>query len=210
MPTKTGILRFSRTALNDISDTQPGGANTDPYAPTTGLAPGQLGQIAEFNNNDIPFDSAVGTLYGGKYQYVRCKVSSVTTKPFVGAVVYWSDRANYVVSCDVASDAVVTEVAGIAINVPTNNGDYIFIQISGQATVKFKSSTSKGSPAIGNDVVTGLDADNGLADVLDDATAATFGTAATQVQRLIGVLTSLIDGTSHLATVALAIPNANN
>jgi hypothetical protein len=174
--------------LNAVDDEFPGGGDSP------GLVPGQLGAIFHVDTQlaaDLA-DTSVAVLYAGLYQYVKFKASP-TTAAARGLVVGWSDQDAYEVSVDAASDAAADLVAGVALN-PVTSGQHGFIQIAGLADVKFLASTTKATPAVGNLVVAPLDADNGEADVLGDATAVVFGTAAAALPRMMGRLHAAVDG----------------
>ena len=89
-------------------------------------------------------DPAVGPLYGGVYQYV--KFSPLMTIPAQrGAVCFWADEPNYVVTMDYDATASY-KVAGVVIN-ETDPGNWDFIQISGIAMAMFSAAGTQGQPA---------------------------------------------------------------
>ena len=114
-------------------------------------------------------------LYAGDYQYVQFYASSSATAA-QGCIVFWYQitSGNWVVTPDAAAtDAGL--VAGIAL-CNTGKGNYWWIQTRGIAQVKFKTSPTKTTPAIGDTVIVDLTPSN-LADVLADATAVTWATS---------------------------------
>lgn len=161
--------------LNDINDPAPGVPLASPSGSIVQSYGGQvggklwLGSVAALALSD----TAVGTLFGGVYQYVKFKAAS-TTAPARGGLVVWDDRENFVVTPDVTATT-VSGVAGVALNSVTK-GQYGFIQIAGKASVLFKASTTKTTPAIGDLVIIDLTPSN-VGDVLADATALVSPTA---------------------------------
>jgi len=133
-------------------------------------APGQLGSILYIGPGDpLFYDSSVGTLYPGAYQYVQM-YSSSTAAAVVGGIAYWLDPTSSTVPYIVTADATDGNQAGVFIN-PIAKGSYWFIQVDGLANVKFAASTTKATPAIKDLVVCSTGA--GTADVLADATGLT-------------------------------------
>ncbi len=199
------VAQLNAIALNLVDDLFPGGGDIAP-----GNVPGQLGNIYAFSGIQALglSDTSVGTLYGGLYQYVKFK-DAPTTDGDVGLCVTWNDRDAFEVSVDVAADFDGSLLAGICINDVTAN-QYGFIQVSGRATVKHKVSITKTVPLIGDSVQSGANADNGLADVLADATAVLFGTFAQKYGRTFGRTAGTVDGTSDLGLVDLIAININH
>lgn len=203
------IIYVPNGQINAVNDTYIGGGAEAP-----GYIPGMLGKMVELDAKQAAMlSSSVITLRAGKYQYVKTKASP-TTALARGLALTWSDRAAFEVSVDAATDAIAGICAGIALNAITS-GRYGWIQVDGEASVRFLSSgspeaiaTDKTTPAIGDSVNSPLDADNGRADVFDDADAMTAGTAATRVGRIIGKLTSAV-GADFFAWVALATGDRN-
>jgi hypothetical protein len=146
-----------------LSTAQVSGSIVQSYA-------GMLGQKLTLSNAEATTeaDPSVGPLYGGIYQYVRFLATSVAS-PVRGQLVYWSDRTNYVVTPDYAA-ALAGQIAGVALN-GTAKGNYDWIQIAGDAMVRFGTITGAGT--IG-DQITMLAANN----VADDPLQATAFTPA--------------------------------
>lgn len=103
-------VRISTGLLNTVLDDFPGGGSSSP-----GLAVGQLGDKITLSTADALAHSDVtntATLYEGTYQYVQAK-SALTIAAIRGMLVFWSDRANYIVD---TVDAPRAELAGIVIS----------------------------------------------------------------------------------------------
>lgn len=165
--TNTGINRITARYLNDVNDPLPGQSVTGGQTYT-----GQLGSVEVLNAEQaLKLSSGtaaaltnVGTLYGGKYQYVQFYVSQSGTT-IAGGPVYWQDADNFIVTADVPTGA--PGFAGVAINVPTK-GNYGWILIEGKCKCQPLDNTTKGTPAIGDNLVLST---IGRFDDLADATA---------------------------------------
>ena len=130
--------RLTTGYLNTQNDAYPGmsvagtGANINQYL-------GQMGQELQLNYESAAALSytTTGTLYAGKYQYVKFKAGS---SPARGLALYWDDRANYVVTTVTPSgDA---NFAGICIMANTA-GNYGWMQTEGDAVCQFKATLTK-------------------------------------------------------------------
>ena len=175
MATNSQAARVNQVKLNDVNDSAAGGVLTSGTG--TAAALGQLGKTVEFADaNEIFYDSSVGVLYPGKYQYVQTRLAS-SASPARGLIAFWyGDPTNYVVTPD-AQDG---ELAGIYINSLTK-GYYGWIQIEGVASVKFDASQSQGTPATKDIVVQKSSANT--ADALAGATTITAAILA----RVLGI-----------------------
>ena len=160
--------RLTTGYLNTQNDAYPGmsvagtGANINQYL-------GQMGQELQLNYESAAALSytTTGTLYAGKYQYVKFKAGS---SPARGLALYWDDRANYVVTTVTPSgDA---NFAGICIMANTA-GNYGWMQTEGDAVCQFKATLTKS--AVAGDAVI-LTTTANTFDVLADATNVTWGT----------------------------------
>lgn len=180
--------------INAADHTYPGGSQVNSQ-----LYGGMVGQIVGLSSKQAAqlSKTSIGTLRGGLYQYVKTKASP-TTAVARGLVLVWSDRSIFEVSVDVGADIANSLVAGVGLNTVTQ-AKYCWIQIDGEAAIRFKSSgspealnTTKTTPVVGDSVISPLDADNGRADVLADATAVVFGTAAAKLGRQMGRLNTAI------------------
>ena len=178
------IVRTSLPALNDINDAYP--ANNTPSASgATNQYAAQLGARVWLDGNPggVRYDSAIGTLYGGVFQYV--KTTAATTNTYAkGQPVAWTDYENYVVTCDFTA-ALVGQWAGFCLNTVTK-GQYCWIQRSGKSTVKFKSPTTVATPSDGDLVV--IDVSTGFADVLTQSGSPTYLTLKAAIGVAIGAI----------------------
>lgn len=157
--------------LNAVNDSAAGGGPAN--AAGSSRAPGQLGSKLYIGPNDpLVFDSSVGTIYPGTYQYVQL-YSSSTASAVVGGVAYWYSPTSTTSPYIVTADATDGNQAGIFINAITK-GYYGYIVVDGLADVLFAASTTKATPAVKDWVVCSSGA--GTADVLADATAITSPT----------------------------------
>jgi hypothetical protein len=195
------IVKLSRIALNLISDTYIGGGTEED------LATGQLGKVIYLTREEAALlsDTTIGTLREGLYQYVKTK-TTVTTTPARGLGCRWSDKSVFEVTVDAVGDPDCANIAGVFISAP-GNGKYCWIHIGdGQVFCAFKGTQTKEPSFAGDAVIAGLDADNGLFDILADATAVTFGTAATKLSRWVGRLMEPVGTTTaDWAWVELAL-----
>jgi len=161
----TGIAKLGARLLNDINDSIPGGGVAG-YTGQPNQYEGQVGTTITLDAaTALKFsDTTVGTLYAGTYQYVKFYVSQSGTT-VKGGPVYWQDADNYVVTADVPTGA--PGFAGVALNVVTK-GNYGWILVEGKCQCQPLDNTTKGTPAIGDTMVT---ATIGRFDDLADATA---------------------------------------
>jgi hypothetical protein len=164
------IVRTSLPALNDINDAYAAN-NTASASGATNTYAAQLGARVWLDGNPggVRYDTAIGTLYGGKYQYV--KTTAGTTATYVlGRPVFWTDFENYVVTADCTA-VLVGKVAGVMLNTVTK-GNYGWIQTAGKATVLFKTGITATTPADGDLIV--IDVGTGLADDLTQSGSPTY------------------------------------
>lgn len=191
--------RVTANYLNDVNDPAPGVPLTSPSGSIVQSYAGQVGGKLFLGSVSALAlsDTAIGTLYGGVYQYVKT-IAASTAAPTRGNLCFWSDRENFVVTPDVTATT-ISWVAGVYINALTK-GQYGFIQIAGKASVKFAAAVTKVTPAIGDLVL--VDATPTFAaDVILDATALTSPLAKT----IIGVaIVAPVQGT--ITTVSLNLP----
>lgn len=185
---QTNITQLTTGDFTTQSDLYPGGGDSP------GFAPGQLGKSIEVSAKRG--DPGIPAGEEGRIQYVKFKAGT-TVAPARGVLVYWDDYDDKVVTPDNPA-TVGAAMAGICLGA-TDKGDHGWIAKAGRWTAKFLSSTTKTTPAIGDAVVNYGAA--GLADVLADASAVTFGTDATQANRVIGHLAAAVS--SQLAVVDL-------
>ena len=107
-----------------------------------------------------------------RYQLIKTD-SSMATGPYKGAVAWWSDQANYVVTTTSPTTAQTrNRIAGVFCRAWATAGDYMCVQITGPATTKLIDG------AVNADVVAGAfiipSATNAKADVVAAATAPTL------------------------------------
>ena len=146
-----------------------------------------------------PSRGAVGVenVRSKRYQLVRSD-SSMTVAPFVGAVGYWSDKTQYLVTTNAPGTASGrNRLAGIFQNSVTP-GNFCCVQLEGPATVKLIDAVTQGNVILGAYVVGS--ATNAKADVIAAATA--------PINTPLGIVGSpLTFNTSDLTVVVdLAIP----
>lgn len=148
---------------------------------------GQIGAKVALGPVEIRYNSAVGTLFGGIYQYVFMKYT--TTQPARGQLVFWDvsvGEATYTVNGDAKpTTAIPTLIAGVVINATVVQGTYAWMQIGGRASVLPDSSIT--ATTAGDGVTAKISAtvpstvDNGT------ALAATTAGAIAGVDTLIGI-----------------------
>jgi hypothetical protein len=165
---------------------------------------GQVGARVCLGNDDpLITRSASPTLFGGIYQYVQFKATS-TAVGLVGLIAFWSTDTTYIVVCDEPTG--VSDIAGICLTTVTK-GNYSWIQIAGKATVQFRATTTKTTPAIGDLVLAaaaGAGADVATADVIADATSLT----SVQARHILGIAIAAPVG-GAASTVRLNIGRVN-
>lgn len=163
------IEKVLTARLNTVNDAAAGAPLASPSGRIVQAYAGQLGKKVCLEGKEVKYDSTTGALYGGVYQYVQFKSDSSGSNAR-GQVVFWSDMDDYVVTPDAAAGNLGLW-AGITLNAVTK-GNYGWIQVAGRATVKFKSSITKATPAAG-DLVIIDQAPTNTADILADATGLT-------------------------------------
>lgn len=104
-----------------------------------------------------------------KYQIVRTD-SSMSVAPYLGAVAWWSDKTQYLVTTTVTTLG-RGRIAGVFQN-PVTPGNYCCVQIGGPALVKFTDSVTATPDGTGQFVIPS--ATNAKADCLAAGTAATY------------------------------------
>jgi hypothetical protein len=137
-------------------------------------------------------DTTVGPLYGGIYMYVQFRSGS-TAANARGQLVFWFDPDNYIVTPDYTASA-AGQIAGVTLNA-TTRGNFDFIQLAGEALVRFGTITGTGT--IG-DVVTLLAANN----MADDAAQGT-ALAPSATKTIIGVATRTAPASNTVSPVRL-------
>jgi hypothetical protein len=162
--------------------------------------PGQVGSKMTIQQPG-PAGSGAGQAedYRSKtYQLVQGD-SSMSTAPFHGATMWWSDKSRYKVSSSPTATA-RGNIAGV-VQVKTGYsapgaGDFFFIQTEGPATVKHVDAPSGGAFAVGDSVIPSATA--GKADRVAAGTAPTYPT--------LGLCSRITNGNAEII-VDLAVPN---
>lgn len=184
-----GDQRIIARALNSVDDPAPGVPLSSSQASGSIIQPyyGMVGKrlVCTAAMAAKLSDTTIATLYEGIYQYVQFKSGSTAT-PARGALVYWYDFENYIITPDVSATSNFGGdnsglIAGVILNSVTK-GNYGFIQIAGKAGVLFTTPITKTTPVQG-DFVTANSTTTNKADVLADATGLTGPT----MKRALGV-----------------------
>lgn len=134
-------------------------------------------------------DAAVGTLYGGIYQYVRTKAASTLT-PTRGHAAFWNTAVaatQYEVTPDEDGSQGVGLFAGVFINTLTKGYSW-WIQIAGRVSVQFRTVLT-GAGADGCPVFLAGDT-AGNFDVLDGGGNPTFTQMVNAIRDYVGVAQS--------------------
>lgn len=181
-PFVSQIGRVTTGLLNTVNDTLV--AQSSNTGTGQSRYNGQLGQRIALGPDEVKYDSSVGTLYGGVYQYVRFK-SGDATVPAVGLLCFWDLAVNEdLYQVTTVEPTGTSRVAGVILNAVTG-GNYGWIQVAGKATVKCIA-TLTAAGAVGQSVFTGaagVGTDNAKVDTIAAATAITPLTLA----RFIGI-----------------------
>jgi hypothetical protein len=172
--------RISTGFLNTVNDA----VDSDPTATAyINASPnqGQIGKVFHFDDFTIQSvtNSAIATLYGGFYQYVKLYSGAAT--PALGQALFWDlprdvAGAYQVTTAQAPSGTdVACQAAGVCITGGIwTPGNYAFIQIAGRATVQYRGTLTDAGAINGPVYVgTGTGADLGLFDVIEAAAVAT-------------------------------------
>lgn len=174
---ESNILRLGAGNINAVNDLYIGTTGVPNGGPLRSHFAGQLGKVVSLDDDNIVYDSSVGTVYGGQFQYVRLSASA-TTPLARGQIVFWDPTVApnlfQVTTPETVSTPDSTLFAGIVLNPSWTAGYYSLIQLSGLVYVKFKASlTTAGAVGCPVYAATAGGSDNGLANVITtDATAA--------------------------------------
>lgn len=127
---------FLTSGFLNVEDTSAQGG----YSGLAGV-PGDLGHVAAYNRTFALqlSKTSVGTCYAGWYQKVQF-LSSSSASNIRGGALFWSDRANFIVTPD-ATSAIEGDFAGIGLMVNTK-GNFGVIQVAGKASVKFRATVT--------------------------------------------------------------------
>jgi hypothetical protein len=191
--------QLSARFLNDVNDTVSGGAIVSLPAgiSSPAVSATQAGDRIVLDDASALAlsDSAVGTLYGGIYQYVQT-LSTATANPARGTAAFWRatdliTASLYQVSSDAQPNAasLPTFIAGVFINAITK-GNFGWIQLCGVCSVLFDSSIT-GAGTAGNPVSVKVNAS--VASTFDVAVplAATLAGAVASVSTYVGPAVNL-------------------
>lgn len=176
-PWESPIIRVSTGLLNTVNDALIGGVSGG--ASGFSKFSGQLGKHLWYGPEQIGqmFSSAIGTLYPGRFRYIRLREGDDASPALgVGKLLFWDTTLTlwqtlFQVTRDEnlssADNAVM--IAGVYIGSPTANGNYGFLQDAGMVNVRFRSVLTAAG-AIGSRVYAAgagdLGADQGTCDVL--------------------------------------------
>jgi len=139
---ESSIIRVSTGLLNTVNDTvianQSGITGQSKFG-------GQLGKLLAVSQEQIGlmFSAAVGTLYGGVYQYVKLATDLGTPAPEVGQMLFWDTSAgigSFVVT-DTKDETNTPTPAGVYIGGP-DAGNYGFIFKAGLCYLLFGALTA--------------------------------------------------------------------
>ena len=203
MLTKQATLNTAKF-LNDVNDASSGGVIVSVPAGVTGPQvsqdlPGDRIVLDDATALALS-DTAIGTLFGGVYMYV--KTTAVTRVAARGGIAFFK-TADLGVAYNVYSDpdpsaAVPTHIAGIYISAPTS-GNFCWIQVAGAASVQFDDAALS-SAADGQFVSAKVSSANAATKTYPADAGAT--TSNTTVAALIGVACGLPSSTV-ISTVML-------
>lgn len=204
------LMIITTGKLNTVNDTVIGGSSgvsgTSKYA-------GMLGKTVTFTSEQIGAvtKASVGTLYAGRYRYVRMRDADDDSPAITpGKLVFWDTTiANwdqmFQVTRDenLSSSANAVMIAGVYIGGITG-GNYGFIQDMGRATLRFRNALTAAG-AIGSSVYATAAGDTGD----DQGTADVLTTDSTSVAntRHLGVAITA-PAASSLSTILLNFFNA--
>jgi hypothetical protein len=190
MPYDSNILRFT-APINKINDAVAG----DSSAVFSGLQSrfvGQLGAGFWRDENQIIYNSTMGTVLAGHFRYVR--LATGATAVVVGQIVFWDTLANavenlyQVTTVESGSTDAAMKRAGIVLNSGWTAGNYSVVQDVGICFVKFRG-TLTAAGAAGSRVYCAAagGADLGFADVVDSGAAAAISDVSKMAGRFIGI-----------------------
>lgn len=187
------ILRLTSGFINTINDTVIGGISG-----ITGASKfaGQLGKTCWLDDSMISYDSTMGTVYGGRFRYVR--LAAAATAVVVGQIVFWdisvADNLYQVTTSEAGSVPGAQFRAGIVLNDDWTAGNYGVIQDVGPVYVQFRAALTHAPAGVGVAVycaAAGAGADNGLADTVDTADPANFSDVGLLQNRYLGAAIDL-------------------
>lgn len=152
---------------------------------------GNVGSRVALDSASVRFNSTVGTLFGGIYQYVF--MTYTTAQPARGQLVFWdlsvSDQLYQVNGDAKPTAAIPTLIAGVVIQATVVKNTYAWMQIAGRASCLFDSTIT--SAAAGNGVTAKISATVPSTVDVGTALAATTAGAIAGVDTLIGIAETL-------------------
>ena len=156
--------------------------------------PGQLGRHVTVKQPGVPGSPGVESYRDKTYRYIRTD-STMTVAPFAGAVAWWADKAQFLVTTSAANRGVR---AGVFQNAVTK-GNYGYIQTAGPATTKFVDAPVNAPNVAGLNVIPSATA--GKADCLAAGSAPIYPALGTIA------LTPTYNAADMTAVVELDIPD---
>lgn len=190
--------------INDVNDQVIGQQPAFGSSTTVSKVSGQLGKSITLDDSNVIYDSAIGTVYGGTFQYVR--LSSLAAEPALGQLVFWnvSVAVNLyeVTTLETGTTPGAQFMAGVVLNPDWTPGYYSYIQVLGLVDVKFRAALSQAPAGVGAAVyaaAAGAGADNGLADVINSADPTDFSDVNLMANRYLGTAWELpVSGSTTL------------
>jgi hypothetical protein len=182
------IVRMTTGLINTVNDAVIGGE-----AGISGASKfaGQLGAPVWIDDGALFFSSTVGTVYGGRFRYVR--LAAAASAVVRGQIVFWdisvADNLFQVTTVESGSVPGAQLRAGIVLNPSWSAGNYGFVQDVGPTYVKFRAALTAVPAGVGVSVyaaAAGAGADNGLADVVNSADPASFSDVGLLQNRYLG------------------------
>lgn len=177
--------------INAVNDSVIAGQPAFGNSSTVSKVAGQLGKSIQFDDSNVIFDAAVGTVYGGRFQYVR--LSAGSAEPALGQLVFWdvSVAVNLYQVTTLESGTVpgAQFMAGVVLNPDWTPGNYSYIQTLGLVDVKFRAALTAAPAGVGQAVyaaAAGAGADNGLADTIGSADPTDFQDVSLMANRYLG------------------------
>lgn len=185
------IQRIASGFINVVNDPVAGGGGGN-IGPQVGYAPGQLGNGIWLDDSDILFNSAVGTVFGGHFRYVRLAAAAVA--PIIGQTLFWDTVANavdnlfQVTTLESGSVDTAMNGAGICLSAGVTPGNFTIIQDVGPTFCKFRA-TLTAAGAFGSRCFQAASggADLGFLDVIDSGNPTLFSDVSKMLGRYVGI-----------------------
>lgn len=189
------ILRLTGP-INQINDSVIAGTPAFGNSTTVSKTSGQLGKWLWLDDSTIFYDSSVGTVYGGRFRYVR--LAAAASAVAVGQLLFWdisvADSLFQVTTSEAGSDPGAQFFAGVNLNPDWEAGNYGVIQEIGPVNVKFRGTLTQVPAGVGVAVyaaAAGAGVDNGLADTIGTALPVDFDIAGLLQNRYLGAAIQL-------------------